>query len=345
MKSAIRNPHEIRIGHEMRIAHESALRMKSAIRNPQSAILITGAAGFAGSHLIELLAADGNDVIGWHRPGGSAPAVLAGAHWEAVDLLDPIAVRAAIERGRPSTVYHCAGAAHVGRAWNSTTQTFEVNVRGTHHLLEALAAAGLSSVVLIPSSAMIYRPQEDPLDEDAPVLPPNPYGLSKLAQERLASLAMADGLDVRVGRAFNHVGPRQDPSFAASGFAKQIAEIEAGRRQAEIVVGNLEARREATDVRDTVRAYRAIVEHGKKGRHYNVSSGRAYAIGDILERLLAKARVGVQVRVDPSRLRPNDVPVLVGDPARLRDELGWTPQIPLERTLTDVLEYWRDQTR
>jgi GDP-4-dehydro-6-deoxy-D-mannose reductase len=190
---------------------------------------------------------------------------------------------------------------------------------------------------------MVYQPAERPLTEDAPRLPANPYGLSKLAQEQLALRAIDDGLDVRVGRAFNHIGPGQDPAFAAAGFAKQIAEIEAARRPPEIVVGNLDARREATDVRDTVRAYRAIVERGRPGRQYNVSSGRAYAIGEILERLLAKARVKVQVRVDPARLRPNDVPVLVGDPSRIRDELGWSPQIPLERTLTDVLEYWRGQ--
>jgi GDP-4-dehydro-6-deoxy-D-mannose reductase len=312
------------------------------VANP---ILVTGAAGFAGSHLIELLVRDGHDIVGWHRPGGTPPALGTRVRWEAVDLLDRAAIDGAIGRHRPATVYHCAGAAHVGRAWNSTTPTFEVNVRGTHHLLEALTAAGLSTVVLIPSSAMIYRPSERPLTEDAPVLPSNPYGLSKLAQERLSVLAIADGLDVRVGRAFNHVGPRQQPSFAASGFAKQIAEIEASRRPPEIVVGNLEARREATDVRDTVRAYRAIAERGTCGRHYNVSSGQAYAIGEILERLIAKARVKVDVRVDPARLRPNDVPLLVGDPARLRDELAWTPEVPLERTLTDVLEYWRDQTR
>jgi GDP-4-dehydro-6-deoxy-D-mannose reductase len=308
-------------------------------------ILVTGAAGFAGSHLVELLAGDGHDVVGWHRPGGTPPVLAARVRWQAVDVLDRAAVTGAIERHRPAAVYHCAGAAHVGRAWNSTTQTLEVNVRGTYHLLEALTATGLSPVVLIPSSAMIYRPSERPLTEDAPVRPSNPYGLSKLAQERLALLATADGLDVRVGRAFNHVGPRQDPSFAASGFAKQIAEIEASRRPPEIVVGNLEARREATDVRDTVRAYRAIAERGTRGRQYNVGSGQAYAIGEILERLIANARIKVHVRVDPARLRPNDVPLLVGDPARLRDELAWTPVIPLERTLTDVLEYWRDQIR
>ena len=304
-------------------------------------ILVTGAAGFAGSHLIERLLAGGADVVAWQRPGRTAPIVSERVRWEAVDLLDRAAVSERITRDRPGTVYHCAAAAHVGRAWDHTTPTFEVNVRGTHHLLEALKAATPSCVVFIPSSAMVYRPSEHPIKEDAPIQPSNPYGLSKLAQERLTLLAMDDGLDVRVGRAFNHVGPRQDPSFAASGFAKQIAEIEAGRRPAEIVVGNLEARREATHVQDTVRAYQTIVERGTPGRPYNVSSGQAYAIGEILDRLISKARLKVNVRVDPARLRQNDIPVFVGDPTRLRDELGWEPVIELERTLTDVLDYWR----
>jgi GDP-4-dehydro-6-deoxy-D-mannose reductase len=240
-------------------------------------------------------------------------------------------------------VYHCAGAAHVGRAWDDTEPTFAVNVRGTHHLLEALRAAQLAIPVLIPSSAMIYQPAGEPLTEEHPIGPPNPYGVSKLAQEMLGIHAAADGVSVRVARAFNHVGPRQDPSFAASGFARQIAEIETGRRQPEIAVGNLQARREVTDVRDTVRAYRLLVERGQPVRPYNVCSGAAIAISEVLDRLVARARVPVRVRVDPARFRPNDNPVLVGDPRRIRDEIGWTPEIPLDRTLDDLLAYWRGQ--
>jgi GDP-4-dehydro-6-deoxy-D-mannose reductase len=317
-----------------------------------SPILVTGAAGFAGSHLLELLAADrardshngGDEIVGWHRPGKIPPAID-GIRWDAVDLLDRAAVGDAIRRHPPAAVYHCAGAAHVGRAWDSVTSTFAVNVRGTHHLLEALHAASLSPVVLIPGSAMVYRPSTTPIPEDHDLLPPNPYGLSKLAQELLAVRALADGIDVRIGRAFNHIGPRQDPEFAASGFARQIAEIEAGRREPRIVVGNLSAEREAIDVRDTVRAYRAILERGSSGRPYNVSSGRAYPVGEVVGRLINKSRVAVHVRVDAARFRPNDIPTLVGDPSRIRDEIGWTPSIPLERTLDDMLEYWRGQIR
>jgi len=302
-------------------------------------ILVTGAAGFAGSHLLDRFGPE-RPVIAWHR-NGARPASPPHVAWHQVDVLDRTAVAEAIARVRPATVYHCAGAAHVGRAWDDTTPTFEVNVLGTHHLLDGLRRSAADAVVLIPSSAMVYRPSSGPLPEDAPLLPPNPYGLSKLAQELLASHASADGLDVRIARSFNHVGPRQDPAFAASGFARQIAEIETGRRTPEIVVGNLDAEREATDVRDTVRAYEAIAERGRKGAVYNVCSGAAYRVGDILERLVGRSRVQVSVRVDPARLRPNDIPRLTGDPSRIERELHWTPSIPLDQTLDDLLGYWR----
>ena len=308
-----------------------------------SAILVTGGAGFAGSHLVELLSRDGReDIVAWHRPGGAKPA--AGPNrttWEAIDLLDASAVRDAIARLRPTAVYHCAGAAHVGRSWDSTAPTFAVNVRGTHYLLEGLRLARLDSRVMIPSSAMVYASANKALAEDHALLPASPYGLSKLAQEMLGCRAIADGPQVTIARAFNHLGPRQDPFFAASGFARRIADIEAGRWEPEIAVGNLEARRDLTDVRDTVRAYRLIATHGRPGRPYNVCSGRAVAIRDLLDMLLARARVPIRVRIDPARYRPHDLPLVLGDPGRIRDELGWAPEIPLERSVDDLLEYWR----
>jgi GDP-4-dehydro-6-deoxy-D-mannose reductase len=214
-------------------------------------------------------------------------------------------------------------------------------VWGTHVLLEALREASLSVPLLVPSSALIYQPADEPLTEDHPLLPSAPYGVTKLAQEMLALRACGDGIGTRIARAFNHIGPRQDPAFSASAFARQIAEIEAGVRDAEIVVGNLDAKRDLTDVRDTVRAYRAILERGQPGRPYNVCSGRALPIAEVVDRLAAKSRTPVRIRVDPARFRPNDLPIVQGNPARIRDELGWTPQIPLEQTLDDVLNYWR----
>jgi GDP-4-dehydro-6-deoxy-D-mannose reductase len=307
-------------------------------------ILVTGAGGFAGSHLLDLLAGEDVAIVAWHRPGGAPRAAGPSVRWEAVDLLDRGAVREAIARTRPSAVYHCAAAAHVGKAWDSTESTFAVNVRGTDHLCDALRREDLRVQFLIPSSAMIYRPSSDAMTEDDPLVPPNPYGLSKLAQELLALRSIPDGIDVRVARAFNHIGPRQDPFFAAPGFARRIADIERGRWAPEISVGNLDAQRDLTDVRDTVRAYRLILERGVPGRPYNVCSGRAVTIRHLLDLLIARARSPVTVKIDPARYRPNDNPILLGDPSRLRDELGWTPEIPLERTVDDLLEYWRGKT-
>ena len=307
------------------------------------AILITGAAGFAGSHLLDLLSRDGADIVAWHRPGASPARAGARTTWEGVDLLDRRMVADAVRRRPPGAVYHFAGEAHVGRAWDETAPAFAINVRGTHFLLEALREVSRTVPILVPSSSMIYQPAGEPLTEDHPLRPSSPYGVSKLAQELLAIRACRDGTATRIARAFNHVGPRQNPSFSASGFAKQIAEIEAGRREPEMAVGNLEAKRDVTDVRDTVRAYRAILERGQTARPYNVCSGRAVVIGDLVEQLVARSRVRVRIRVDEARLRPNDLPIVEGDATRIREELGWTPQIPLERTLDDLLEYWRSQ--
>jgi GDP-4-dehydro-6-deoxy-D-mannose reductase len=309
-----------------------------------SDVLVTGAAGFAGSHLIDLLTGSGASVIAWHRPGGSPPREAAAVRWDAVDLLDQAQVQAAIDRARPAAVYHCAGAAHVGRAWDSTTSTFATNVRGTHHVLRALERAGSRARVLVPSSALVYASAEEALTEDHPLRPSSPYGLSKLAQEMLGAKSN-DVLPVTIARPFNHFGPRQDPHFVASGFARRIADIEVGRWAPEISVGNLEARRDLTDVRDTVRAYQMILERGQPGRPYNVCSGHAITMRELLDRLIARARVPVTVKIDPARYRPNDTPFLLGDPARLRDELGWSAKIPIERTLDDLLEYWRTRTQ
>jgi GDP-4-dehydro-6-deoxy-D-mannose reductase len=302
--------------------------------------LVTGAAGFAGGHLLDLLSADTPDLVAWSRPGGAPPQAAAGAAWEAIDLLDRDAVRHAIARVRPVVVYHCAGAAHVGRSWDRTESTLATNVRATHYLLDALSRAQVESRVLIPSSAMVYASADRALTEDDPLIPSSPYAFSKLAQEQLGCRPYGK-VHVLIARAFNHFGPRQDPMFVASGFARRIADIERGRWAPEIAVGNLDARRDLADVRDTVRAYRLIVQRGKAGRPYNVCTGRAIAIRDLLGMLIARARVPMTVKPDPARYRPNDVPLLLGDPQRLHDELGWTPRIPLDQTIDDLLEYWR----
>lgn len=306
--------------------------------------LVTGAAGFAGSHLLDLLAKGDTDIVGWQRPGGRAAAGHVRVRWDSIDLLDRDRVRQAISRLRPDVVYHCAGAAHVGRAWDRAEHTFAVNVRATHNLLDALEQAGIAARVLIPSSALVYEGADRPLTEDDPLVPDSPYGVSKLAQEMLGR--HTHGLvQVMIARAFNHMGPRQDPMFAASGFARRIADIERGRWAPEIAVGNLNAKRDLTDVRDTVRAYQSIVERGEPGRPYNVCSGRAIPIHEVLDMLIARATVAVTIKPDPARYRPNDLPLLAGDPARIHRELGWKAEIPIERTVDDLLEYWRREER
>jgi GDP-4-dehydro-6-deoxy-D-mannose reductase len=308
-----------------------------------AAILVTGAAGFAGSHLVDLLAPS-HRVIAWRRSAGSLSRNLPNVEWQEVDLLDRHAVARAIADSRPVDVYHCAGAAHVGQSWTGTRETLAANVLGTHHLLDGLRAAGIAARVLIPGSSYIYRQSDHALTEDDPIGPASPYGLSKLAQEMLGRRAPAeDDQQVFLTRSFNHIGPRQDPSYAAPGFARQIAMIEAGRVAPMIEVGNLDAARDLTDVRDTVRAYRDIVETGRSGVVYNVCSAKATKIKDVLDRLVAMSRVPMTIRVDPNRYRRNDNPLLLGDGTRLTKDTGWTPAIPLDQTLADLLNYWRKE--
>lgn len=306
--------------------------------------LVTGAAGFAGSHLLDLLVARGERIVAWYRPGGAEPRVVPGVTWQGVNLLDPMAVRDAIRAMTPLRVYHCAGAAHVGEAWGSITRTLEVNALGTHHIVEALRDSAPDARMLNVSSGLVYAASGEPLAEDHPVRPGSPYALTKLAQE-LVGNGNGGMPAVYVARPFNHVGPRQNPSFSSAGFARRIAEIEAGHARPEIPVGNLEALRDLTDVRDTVRAYEAILERGVPDRPYNVCSGRVIAVGDLLSAMLRRARVQIHVVTDPARYRPNDLPVVHGDPSRIREELGWIASIPLEQTIDDLLDFWRDHAK
>lgn len=300
--------------------------------------LITGATGFAGGHLLERLISQGCAVHAWaHR---KSPQRTAGASvmWTAVDLLDRAAVRNALRAASPSVIYHCAGAADVRTAWESPATALRVNVLATHHLFEAARELSLGCRIVVTGSALVYRPKDGALTEEDPVGPATPYGVSKLAQEMTAA---ASTQPVLLVRPFNHAGPRQSPSYVTSAFAQQIADIEAGRREPVLRVGNLDARRDITDVRDTVRAYEALAERGQPGLPYNVCSGRAHTIRSLLDILLSLARVRVRVQVDPARLRPSDNPVILGSHARLTRDTGWTPVIPIEQTLSDLLEHWR----
>jgi len=311
----------------------------------QGATLVTGATGFAGSHLLDKLA-DHAPLVAWYRPDGRQPDPDRHIDWRPVDLLKPHTVAAAIEDAMPAQIFHIAGAPEVASSFNSAVPHLQTNVLGTQHLLEAVRRSGRPCRILVVSSSLVYQVGDEPINEGAPLVPSTPYGLSKLAQDRLADRAYAeDGLDIVIARPFNHAGPRQAPAFAVSSFARQIARIEAGLEPADILVGNLDARRDMTDVRDVVEAYNLMMAAAPAGRPFNICSGRAWKVGDLLEELLHSARVAIKVKVDQSRLRPSDVPVIQGDASRIRSELGWKPQIPVEQMLSDTLEWWRGQLR
>ena len=307
-------------------------------------VLVTGAGGFVGSHLIELLERDHADIVAWLRPGTQP--LVRGSHvaWHDIEMHDRDAVARAIAAAAPQQIYHLAGVPHVGESWEHTHETFAGNVLATHHLFDAIRRAALRPRVLISSTAFVYAPLNRAITEQDTVRPNSPYGTSKLAQEMLAMRASEDdGIPALIARSFNHVGPRQAPSFVASSIAKQIAEIERGTREPKLMMGNMESERDIMDVRDTVRAYQSMMQSAKPGIAYNVSSGVPVKIRTLVELMTSKARLPVAIEQDPARFRPNDTPLVLGDHTRLTTDTGWLPKIRLEQTVEDLLDYWRTQ--
>jgi GDP-4-dehydro-6-deoxy-D-mannose reductase len=314
-------------------------------------VLVTGAGGFVGGHLVAYLRATRPDaeLFGVVLPhGGLTWGPAAGLTVVEADLNDPVATAGLVETVRPERIVHLAGQSSPQHSWLDPGGTLRTNVMGIVHLLDAARRQGLKPAVLVVGSAEEYGPApaaELPLREAGPLRPSSPYAVSKTAQAALAALyGPAGDMRVVVTRTFHHTGPGRGEAFAESSFARQIAEIEAGQRAPVIKVGNLEAVRDFADVRDVVRAYWLLVERAEAGV-YNVCSGRGRRIRELLDILLAASRQPVEVRVDPERLRPSDVPVQVGDPARLVAATGWQPEIPLETTLADLLDDWRARTR
>jgi GDP-4-dehydro-6-deoxy-D-mannose reductase len=308
--------------------------------------LVTGAAGFVASHLLDRLAAIGDPIICWSRPNGHAPGWTAPAGfertsvtWHAVDLLDRDGVDRAVAAAAPTRVYHLAGATHQGKSWKVSTDALRVNALGTHHLLGAIAQAVPRARVLVTGTGFVYKPSEAALAEGALLGPTSPYGFSKLAQELVARhTAETTTLEIIVCRPFNHLGPGQSADYFASSFARQIIAI--GRGAPPILrVGNLDARRDLTDVRDVVAAYVELMDAGARGI-YNVCSGSAHRIRDVLDRMIALAGVAVDVQVAPELLRPVDQPLLLGCADKLARDTGWQPRIPIDQTLADVLADW-----
>ncbi len=307
--------------------------------------LVTGAGGFVGGHLVGRLRAEGvREVFGLVRPG-SAPAAPA---YEAVeaDVLDSTAMIRAVRALRPDRIVHLAAQSSARDSWQDPEDTLRTNLFGLLHLLEAVREAGLTPRILVVGSAEEYGAVAEaaPIPEETPLRPASPYAVSKVAQGYLAlQYAVAHGLHVVRTRTFNHTGPGRGSGFAEGSFARQIAEIEAARRAPTIAVGNLDAVRDFTDVRDVVRAYLRVLEAGEAGEVYNVASGRGHRIAEVLEVLIAHSPARVEVRSDASLMRPADTPYLVGDAGRLRKATGWEPEIPFEQTLGELLQHWREQ--
>jgi GDP-4-dehydro-6-deoxy-D-mannose reductase len=300
--------------------------------------LVTGSSGFAGRHLVAHLVSLGDAVSGLDRSEG-------------VDLADADAVAAALEAIRPEVVYHLAGFSDVGASWSHPRETFQANAVGTLNLLDAAVAVGVRRVIVV-GSADVYgtvRDDELPLTEQQPVRPMSPYAASKLAAEALAQQAWwGRRLETIVVRAFNHLGPGQSTRFVAAGLADRIARAEVaagGDGPGRVEVGNLTPRRDFTDVRDVVRAYRLLALDGQPGETYHVCSGRDVAIGELAERLAALSDIPIELVADPELQRPVDLPVLRGDNTKLREATGWEPAVPLEQTLADLLAEARERVR
>jgi GDP-4-dehydro-6-deoxy-D-mannose reductase len=301
-------------------------------------VLVTGARGFVGRHLVAALHERGHVVIqSDHRPHEDSLAV---------DVTDPLAVRGAIELAQPDAIAHLAAQAFVPASIEDPQRTFAINVGGTQQILEAVRGfvneSGAHPRVLVASSGDVYGAQPAsayPLRETTAPEPANPYAASKVAAEALAlAYARSYGLEVIVTRAFNHIGPGQDERFAVAGFAAQLARVAAGLVPA-VSVGNLEASRDFLDVRDVSAAYVTLLEGaGTPGELYNVASGNATSLKEVLRRLVEIAHVGVEIREDPARMRPSDVPVSVGDASKLREATGWSPRISLTAALRAVYD-------
>jgi len=293
--------------------------------------LVTGASGFVGRHLVTHLRASGDEVVESDRDS------------DGTDITDAASVRALFERVRPEVVYHLGGWADVGGSWQAPVDAFRVNAEGTLNVLGAATDCGVQRVLAV-SSADVYgivTPAELPLTEDSPLRPASPYAASKVAADYLGLQAwLGRHLPVLRVRAFNHLGPGQTDKFVAPALASRIARAERDGGEV-LTVGDLSARRDFTDVRDVVRAYRLLVERGEAGEVYNVCSGVDLAVQDLADQLVAQSRVPLRLEVDESLLRPVELPVLRGSHDRLTAATGWEPEIPMATTLAALLEDWR----
>jgi len=314
--------------------------------------LITGVTGFAGSHLAELLLSRNVEVFATIRPRSPlqnlTPEVTKNVNMIECELRDNVAVRHTIAEVRPDNIFHLAAQSFVPTSWISPADTIENNIIGQLNIFEAvkdlnLLDTGIQIACSSEEYGLVYE-DELPIKETNPLRPLSPYAVSKVTQDMMGyQYFKSYGIKAFRTRAFNHTGPRRGEIFVTSTFAKQIALIEKGLQEPVIKVGNLDARRDFTDVRDTVRAYADVVLGGEPGEVYNIATNTTVAIKDLLDMLMKMSDKKIEVAVDPARLRPSDVPVLLGDYSKLNAKIGWKPSIPFEKTISDLLNYWRER--
>jgi GDP-4-dehydro-6-deoxy-D-mannose reductase len=312
-------------------------------------VLVTGVSGFVGGHLSEHLLEAGDVIVGLSATG-RWPAELAHlgrqVRLEACDLADVAEEELAglIGRKQPEAIYHLAAQANPQASMADPRGTWALNLGGTLNLLEAVRRAGIKPRIVLVGSGVCYgnpAPEYLPVNESCPLRPNNPYAASKAAADLLGiQHVLAYGSDIMMARPFNHAGPRQSPTYVLSALARQVAEVEVGRKPV-VEVGNLDVVRDFTDVRDVVRGYRLLAERGTAGEIYNLGSGQGTRIADALQILTRLAKTPVEVRTDPARMRPVDQPLLVADPSKLRQATGWKPRFTIEQTLGDMLQFWR----
>ncbi len=305
-----------------------------------SGILITGGTGFVGNHLIAHLK-DGNSRIAVLSSGGSSARVSGVDYYEA-DIRDANVVQSIVREVRPEKIFHLAGISDVASSWKDPRLTFEVNVLGTLNLFEAAMSLPRPPRILNVSTAQVYAPASGGLSEESRIAPDNPYAASKAMAEllRVPYLKCATG-GIVTARSFNHTGPGQSDKFVLSSIARQFAEIQAGDRSPKLIVGNIDVERDFTDVRDVVEAYCLLLEKGRAGEIYNVCSGSAVRLADIIKIFESVSGTKVELEKDPARIRPNEAATVSGSAEKIQVDAGWRPRIPLKQTISDLLEYWR----
>lgn len=316
------------------------------IKKDKSALII-GAAGFVGGYLCECLLKEGAMVFVTKLPFETFNFNCNGVF--DLDITDPVATLKVIEQIKPDEIYHLAAQSSVAHSWKAPKLTVDINIGGVVNILEACRNVVPDVRILLVGSAEEYghiTPDECPIREEHKCAPQNVYALTKNAQNMLGTLyCNAYGMNILMVRAFNHFGPRQLPQFVISDFCRQVAQIEVQRKEPVISVGNLEAKRDFTDVRDIVRAYAMITEYGKKGETYNVGSGNAISIREMLDIIIENTSAEIKVVQDPARMRPSDVPIHCADISKIKSEIGWTPQISYIETICNTLEYWRNELK